>query len=64
MQYLSAMTLKQWVLVLLGVTVLGFLGFRVLRSLHVDSCLDRGGAWNATTQECNGAPQHVLSTTA
>ncbi|MET0859029.1 MAG: hypothetical protein ABWY27_19940 [Telluria sp.] len=41
----------------LGVLVISGIGIWVVREMRVDSCLDRGGRWNAGNSACEGATE-------
>jgi hypothetical protein len=48
-------------LLILVMIALVLWGVHVLREwIRSDSCMDRGGAWNASTDECLGAPQFAV----
>jgi membrane protein CcdC involved in cytochrome C biogenesis len=43
---------KKFRFILLSLLIL-FLAFKTFRFFQIDSCLDSGGNWNYSTNECN-----------
>jgi hypothetical protein len=48
---------RLWLVVVLVVAVVAVVGVWFAREMKIDSCLDRGGRWNYSLGQCEGAKE-------